>query len=374
MGHWSSGAGSLSSRRSILVRAVLSARGPDGSPAEVEGWGECPAMPEPTYSADYLDGEEQVLERFLVPALLRSGVVRTEDVRSALAGTKGHHPAKASLEGALLDAETRLSGTRTADWLASRSASGGRPRERVPAGVAIGLGGPLGRLVEEVGRRVEEGYRRVKLKIRPGWDREPLAAVRQQWPALVLFADANGAYAALGPEEAAKELAPLSELGLAALEQPLGDDDLVGHARFAELTDLPVCLDEALPSVAALGSALRLGACRVANIKASRMGGYLNALSALDVCTSRGVPAWCGGMVETGVGRAANLALASLPGFSLPGDLSASGRFFAPDIVVPPLVLGPDGDLALPAGAGSGVDLDARLLDRASTRRTWLGA
>ena len=187
------------------------------------------------------------------------------------------------------------------------------------AGAAVGLANSLGELLDEVDRYAEAGYLRVKLKIVPGWDDEPLGAVRQRWPELVLFADANGSYARLSIAEAANELACLDRHGLACLEQPLGDDDLVGHAELARRLRTPLCLDEALRSVATVVAALDLGVCSVVNIKAGRLGGLLEAVRAHDLCADRGVPVWCGGMVETGVGRAANLALATLPSFSLPG-------------------------------------------------------
>ncbi len=206
--------------------------------------------------------------------------------------------------------------------------------------------------------------------MRPGWDVEPVAAVRERWPALVLFADANGAYGRLSLAEAAEQLVRLDDYALSCLEQPLGDDDLTGHAELARRLGTPLCLDEALTSPAAVVNALQAGACSVVNIKAGRLGGYLEAVRAHDICVDRQVPVWCGGMVETGIARAANLALASLPGFCLPGDLTATGRFFETDLAGP-LPVRPDGTMAVPSGAGRGVPVDHDAIGRFATSRTW---
>ncbi len=367
---WASAAGTFSQRDSLLVRAVLRFPGLGNGAGEFEGWGECSALPGPTFSAEYTAGAQDVSERYLLPALMRDGTACVAAVGPALAGVKGHNMAKAAFEAAILDAELRASGARMADFLCGQSRVGAAPAQSVVAGVAIGLTGSLGELVDEVALRVEEGYRRVKLKVRPGWDTEPVAAVRERWPALVVFADANGCYGHLPIGEAGERLARLDAYELACLEQPLGDDDIAGHAELARHLRTPLCLDEALSSPVAVASALRTGACSVVNIKAGRMGGYLEAVRAHDICSERRVPVWCGGMVETGIARAANLALASLPNFSLPGDLSATGRFFATDLAGP-LSLRRDGTIAVPDGPGSGVPVDLDALKRFSTSRRW---
>jgi O-succinylbenzoate synthase len=239
--------------------------------------------------------------------------------------------------------------------------------------VAVGLQGSLGELLDEVERYAGEGYRRVKLKIAPGWDDKPLGEVRRRWPELVLLADANGAYASIGPAQAGARLAGLDGFALACIEQPLGEDDLVGHRELARQIQTPVCLDEALTSVASVRAALDIGACSVVNVKAGRLGGYLEAVRVHDLCADRGVPVWCGGMVETGIGRAANVALASLPNFTLPGDLSASGRFFEQDLAGP-LDLLPGGIISVPDGPGSGVTVDPAALRAFATWRRWYPA
>ncbi len=236
------------------------------------------------------------------------------------------------------------------------AATNGSPRT-VMAGVAVGVAGSVPALLDEVGQRVDEGYRRVKLKVHPGWDVEPVRAVRTAWPDLALQVDANGAYAALTRGEALAALRQLDDQDLLLIEQPLGDDDLLGHQALSQALDTPICLDEAITSLAVAETALALRACEVINIKAGRVGGYLEAVRIHDACAERGVPVWCGGMLESGVGSAANLALATLDNFSLPGDLSASERFWATDIVTDPAVLRPDGTIAVPAGPGLGTEV-----------------
>ncbi len=367
---WVSEAGSFSVRDSLLVRAVVRhARGAGGA-VEVEGWGECTALPEPTYNSEYTAGAVEVSERFIVPALLRAGVVRAEKVASALSFLKGHQMAKAAFEAALLDAQLRCTGVRLADYLSGLSESRNKARDVVPAGVAVGRASSLSELLDEVAERASDGYRRVKLKIAPGWDEEPVAAVRRRWPDLVLFADANGSYAGLPFAEAAERLARLDAYEVACLEQPLGDDDLTAHARLAPHLTTPLCLDEALTSPGSVATALAIGACSVVNVKAGRLGGLLAAVRVHDLCARQHVPVWCGGMVETGVGRAANVALAALPNFSLPGDLSASGRFFEKDVTALVEVRA-DGTISVPLGPGSGLTVDEEALNSFSPWRRW---
>jgi O-succinylbenzoate synthase len=370
---WASAAGSFSERDSLLVRAVLRYESDGGERAEFEGWGECTALPEPTYSSEYTAGAIEVSETYLLPALLSAKVATAADAAPALAAVKGHKMAKSAFEAALLDAELRAAGIPMADFLASLSRLGEPPKPVVVAGVAVGLHTSLEELLDEVERYVEEGYLRVKLKIAPGWDDTPLAELRLCWPDLVLFADANGAYAEMSPAEVAERLGRLDGHGLACIEQPLGDDDLAGHRELARQLRTPLCLDEALTSVASVSAALDMGACSVVNVKAGRLGGYLEAVRVHDLCADRGVPVWCGGMVETGIGRAANVALAALPNFILPGDLSASGRFFERDLAGP-LGLGPGGTIPVPGGPGSGVTVSQEALRTFATWRRWYPA
>jgi O-succinylbenzoate synthase len=233
----------------------------------------------------------------------------------------------------------------------------------VTPGVAVGIMSSVGELLDSVSEYLEAGYRRVKLKIQPGWDLVPVEAVRDRFGAdLMLQVDANSAYrrADIG------HLAQLDRFSLLLIEQPMDEDDLIGHAQLAQQIMTPVCLDESIVSAQTAVTAISLGACSVVNIKAGRVGGYLEARAVHDVCLSRGVPVWCGGMLETGLGRAANLALASLPGFTLPGDISATDRYFHEDIT-PPFVLR-EGTISVPTGPGLGVEVLLNVLDALTTQ------
>lgn len=351
-----SASGTMTWRDALLLRLV--ARGAGGQ--RVQGWGECVAMREPRYSPEYVDGALDVLRRFLLPALARAGPgLRASQVAGLLAPFKGHPMAKSAVEMALLDAELRLAGTSFASYL-------GAVRSRVPVGVSVGIMASLDALVEAVSGYVDAGYLRVKLKIRPGWDVEAVRAVRERWGELMLQVDANGAYA---PGDAA-HLCRLDELGLVMIEQPFGQEDLAGHAMLARTMSTPVCLDESIISAATARHALELGACSVVNLKPGRVGGYLEARRVHDVCVAAGAGLWCGGMFETGLGRAANLALAAMAGFSLPGDISASGRYFVDDIVAP-FVLDA-GHLAVPSGPGLGVEVLGDALESVTSWSEWV--
>lgn len=325
----------------LLVRVG----GPDS-----EGWGECTALTEPTYSPEYVDGAHDVIVRHLAPRLLDG---------HDLADVRGHPMAKCALETAVLDAELRAAGRSFATHL-------GAVRDLVPAGVAVGIVHDTTALLDAVERRLAEGYRRIKLKVEPGWDVEPVRAVRDRFGDIALQVDANGAYTRADVEH----LARLDEFDLLLVEQPLPEDDLLGHAQVASKLTTPVCLDESITSAADAETAIELGACSVVNVKAGRVGGYLEARRVHDVCAERGVPVWCGGMLETGIGRAANVALAALPNFTLPGDLSASGRYYATD-VTEPFVL-EDGCLRVPTGPGLGVTIRRDVLEAVTTSVTRL--
>jgi O-succinylbenzoate synthase len=253
--------------------------------------------------------------------------------------------AKAALEMAVLDAELRASGISLAQRL-------GAVRTSVESGVAVGIADSVAALLDEVGVYLDTGYRRVKLKIRPGWDVEPIAAIRQHFGDVALQVDANGAYTLAD----ATSLGALDPFDLLLIEQPLADDDLAGHAGLARLIETPICLDESITSARVAREAIELGACSVVCIKPGRVGGYLEAARVHDVCRDHDVAAWCGGMLETGLGRAANLALAALPGFTLPGDLSASDRYYARDLTAPFVLV--DGHLPVPSAPGIGIAPD----------------
>jgi O-succinylbenzoate synthase len=326
------------------------------------GWGECGAPAEPLYTSEYGDAARHVLVHHLLPRLVGAGDVTPDDVAIALAPVQGHRMAKAALEMAALDAWGRRHDRSFASLL-------GSTRAAVPAGVAVGVTGSVDELLAAVGGYIDEGYRRVKLKVHPGWDVEPVAAIRRRFgPDLALQVDANGAYARCA--DAAGALAALDPFDLQLIEQPLAEDDLAGHAALARAVSTPICLDESVTSVATAVLALDLGACSVINVKPGRVGGYLEAGRLHDLALARGVPVWCGGMLETGLGRAANVALAALPGFTLPGDLSASRRYYARDLTAPFELH--DGHLLVPTGPGLGVEVDEDALASMTVdRQTW---
>ncbi len=324
---------------------------------ETEGWGECVAMSRPLYSPEYVDGAEDVIRRHLLPRLFEAGDVAADQVAEILRPIHGHPMAKAALEMAVLDAELRVAGTPLADYL-------GAVRAEVDCGVSIGIFEDPAELVEVVDGYLAEGYRRIKLKIEPGHDVEAVRAVRERFPEILLQVDANTAYTLAD----AQQLAKLDEFDLLLIEQPLAEDDVRGHAELARLVRTPICLDESITSVRSAEDAIALGACGIVNIKAGRVGGYLEARRIHDVCAARDVPVWCGGMLETGLGRAANVALAALPNFTLPGDTSASGRYYAQDITEPFVLR--DGRLEVPQGPGLGVTPIPEILDELTTSLT----
>lgn len=319
-------------RNALLIQVA----GPEG-----EGWGECVAESEPFYTAEYTDGAAHVMTEFLLPRL-RGRSVHASDLRQLFSPVKGNPMAKAGIEAAVLDAECRIAGQALSERL-------GAVRDRVPAGVAIGIFDSLPALIETVEGYLNQGYLRIKLKIEPGNDIEQVEAVRSAFPEIELQVDANGAY---GLHDA-KHLAKLDAFDLALIEQPLPEDDLAGHATLGKLIRTPICLDESISSLSGARDAIEFGACRIINIKPGRVGGYLEAVRIHDLCRNAGIPVWCGGMLETGIGRAANVALAALPGFTLTGDLSASKRYFHDD-VTDEFVL-EDGHIRLPTGPGIGV-------------------
>jgi O-succinylbenzoate synthase len=350
--------GTQTGRRVLLVRAATERDG-----ATFEGWGECVAGDEPDYSAEYVDEAALTITTQLAPRLGGGEPVAAEAVADVLAPIKGHAMAKAAVEMAVLDAELRAEDRSFADYL-------GATRTRVPSGVSVGIHPSIGALLDAVEGYLADGYVRIKLKIEPGWDLEPVAAVRRLiGPDVPLQVDANTAYR----REDIDHLCRLDEFDLLLIEQPLPEDDLLGHARLARAAATPICLDESITSVTVAEDAIELGACEIVNLKPGRVGGYLAARTIHDVCVGRGIPVWCGGMLETGIGRAANAAIAALDGFTLTGDISASRRFWARDIVRHPLDV-VDGHVAVPDGPGFGFELDTEFLDSVTTRVTDLAA
>ncbi|GAB2764761.1 o-succinylbenzoate synthase [Streptomyces bullii] len=326
--------GTMTSKNTFLLHVVTD---------ESEGWSEFAADPEPLYCPEFVDGAEIVIRDFLLPRVAALPEPTTAAAGQAMAFVKGHELAKAALETALLDAELRTHQMSLATFL-------GSVHERVPAGVSVGIKNSVSELLDDVERYLAEGYLRIKLKIEPGWDIEPVRAVRERFgERLSVQVDANTAYTLADTEHLRK----LDDFELLLIEEPLEENNLHAHARLQKRLATPICLDESIHSARDAASAIAMDACRVVNIKPARVGGYLEARRIHDVAAAHGVPVWCGGMLETGIGRAPNLALAALPGFTLPGDTSASRRYFAEDITEPFVLQ--DGHLPVPTTPGIGI-------------------
>jgi O-succinylbenzoate synthase len=311
----------------------------------VTGWGECVADVDPFYTSETTATAWHVMTKYLVPAMLASEVAHAVDLTGRWQRVRGHRMAKAALEMAAWDLEARLARRPLCELLGARA----RP---IASGVSIGIHDSVDALVDRVRAELTDGYQRIKIKIKPGWDLAPTEAVRTAFPSVALMVDANAAYtAADGPA-----LASLDRFGLMMIEQPLDYDDLVQHARLQAQLTTPICLDESITSPKLAADALALSACRIINIKPGRMGGLGPSLAVHDLARAQAIPLWHGGMLESGIGRAHNLHLSTLPGFTLPGDVAASRRYFVPDLIDPPIEVAPDGTIAVPAGPGIGVD------------------
>ena len=322
----------------------------------LDGWGECVAMDAPLYSSEYVDGAQDVIARHLLPRLFARGGLAATDVAAVLRPVRGHRMAKAAVEMAWLDLGLRAAGRSLASHL-------GAVRDRVECGVSVGIFDRDEDLLRTVEGYVADGYRRIKLKIEPGRDVDAVRAVRRLIGDMRLQADANAAYTL----DDAVHLAELDQFDLLLIEQPLPEEQVLAHARLAERLSTPVCLDESIVSYEVAAEAIDMKACSIINIKPGRVGGYLEAARIHDLAAECGIPVWCGGMLETGVGRAANVALAAMPNFTLPGDTSASDRYFHRDIT-PPFVL-EDGTLRVPDGPGIGVEVLRDVVDDLTTSR-----
>jgi O-succinylbenzoate synthase len=314
-----------------------------------EGWSECVASEDPSYAYETTDGAWHILTDFILPNIVGREASGPEDILSPVSWIRGHGMSKAAVEMAGWDLAARMDGV-------SLSKKLGGERDVVPVGVSIGLKPTDEELHEAVAGYLEDGYARVKIKIKPGRDVEMLAGLRERFPDTLFMADANSAYRLKDSDR----LREMDALDLTMIEQPLRYDDFLEHARLQERIETPVCLDESIKGEGDLALALELESCRIVNIKPGRVGGFGVSSRIHDTMRAAGLPVWCGGMLESGVGRAHNLALASLPGFTLPGDISASQRYWPQDIVTPEFEV-EDGVMKVPTGPGLGVELD---LDR----------
>jgi o-succinylbenzoate synthase len=328
----------------------------------LSGWGECVAEEAPFYSPETLATALPILTTYLLPLVLGKDVASPPAFDESARRVRGNRMAKAAVECALRDLHARAAGVPLGKAL-------GGTRETIEVGVSLGISPSARETVENVRRHVAQGYRRIKLKIEPGWDAEPLAAVRAAFPDVTLTVDANAAYTLAD----ADILRSLDAFGLDYIEQPLHYEDLVAHAELAKTLKTPICLDESIRSEADARAAIQLGACKVLNVKIGRVGGHGEAVRIHAVAREAGAPVWCGGMLEAGVGRAHNVAIASLPGFSKPGDTASSSRYFEEDVVEPALEAA-SGLMPVPPGPGTGVTVRQDVLARYTTAVTELRA
>ncbi len=327
------------------------------------GYGECVAAAEPGYCYETATTAWHILQDFIVPAVLGQELADIPSLIARYARVRGNPLAKAGLEMAAWDVLGQAQTKSLAQML-------GGVRDRVEVGVSVGIQPTTAALVERVGRYIGEGYARIKIKIKPGRDLADARAVRAAFPTIRLQVDANSAYQLAD----APLFQQMDNLNLLLIEQPLGEDDIYEHSKLQPQLETPICLDESILSAGHARAAIELGACRIINIKAARVSGLLEARQVHDLCRDRGVPVWCGGMLETNIGRASNLALASLPGFTLPGDISATSRYYAEDIADPPFVLNPDSTISVPTGPGLGVQVNQKNLERFTVKRKVLAA
>lgn len=324
----------------------------------LEGYGECVAGEGPWYSYETVGTAWHVLRDFILPRVLGRDLHGPLALEPLLAPTLGHNMAKAALEEALWDLEAKRQG-RSVAWLL-----GGR-RRRIPSGVSVGIEDHVDKLLPIVSRHLEEGYRRIKIKIKPGWDVAVVRALRRAFGDFPLQVDANSAYTL----KQKQLLQRLDRYELLMIEQPLAHDDLLDHAKLQAGLQTPICLDESITSPDDARKALELGSCRIINIKKGRVGGLGRARAIHNLCRRRGVPVWAGGMLELGIGRAHNVALATLPNFRLPNDISATRRYYREDITEPPFELNSDGTIDVPRGAGIGVEVQWERVDSITKRK-----
>ena len=314
----------------------------------ISGWGEVTAGESPFYNEEWTGSAWLILRDYAIPPVLRRDLAGPDDVAPRTAHIRGHLMARGGLETAVWDLAARLAGQPL--W----QAIGGGARKEIPCGVSIGIQDSVDQLLAKIERELEAGYQRIKIKIKPGWDLDVIRQVRVRFPRIKLMADANSAYTL---DDAAR-LQQLDEFYLMMIEQPLAHDEIIDHATLQAKLQTPVCLDECIRSAHHAAQAIRMRACGIINIKLGRVGGFREAKRVHDVAQDTGVPVWCGGMLEAGIGRAHNIALSTLPNFVLPGDVSASKRYWARDIIVPPVETTAQGTIRVSSEPGFGYDLD----------------
>jgi len=315
----------------------------------VSGWGECTAGETPYYCPEDTETAWHILKNFLWPRLKGRELTSAADVWPLLEQIRGHNMAKATVETAIWDAEAKLKNIPLWKLIAGLPAAAG-PRQEIPCGVSIGIKDSLEELVDNVKKELAAGYQRIKIKIKPGKDILPVQRLRQDFPGIKLMVDANSAYR----KEDLPLLKQLDAYYLMMIEQPLGWDDLFGHVEIQKNLQTPICLDECIHTYEQAEAAIALGACKIINIKLGRVGGLLQAKRIHDLCQRHNVPVWCGGMLESGIGRAQNIAMSTLPNFSLPGDVTASRRYWHEDVITPEVTVTPNGTIQVPTTPGIG--------------------
>ena len=342
--------GVTTKRRVIIVRVT------DKSGAA--GFGECTAMEQPLYNEETVDTARAVITSTVVPILSLAEVSHARDIGPALSAIKGNRMAIAAVETAVWDLEAKLLNQSLSDHL------GGSLHE-IACGVSIGLQESPAVLVEKVAHELDAGYQRIKIKIMPGEDVELVSAVRREFPEITLSVDANSAYCLQHDLETMRRL---DDFGLLMIEQPLAAGDLWEHSMLQRLIRTPICLDESITGLRDVRQALEMGACQIINIKLGRVGGHAEARKIQQLAKESSIPVWCGGMLETGIGRAHNIAMSTLDGFTLPGDVSSSERYWEKDIISPPVTVGPGGTIPVPSGPGIGYDVDEKFINELTTR------
>jgi O-succinylbenzoate synthase len=337
------------SRRILLVTAHCEG---------VNGWGECVAGEDPFYSAEWIESAWPTIKQYLGPAILRRELSSARDCLPLFSRVRGHRMAKAAVENALWDAEAKQKNQPLWRLL-------GGTRREIPCGVSIGIQDTVEQLLERIETELAAGYRRIKIKVKPGWDLNVLEKIRSRWPDIVLSCDANSAYHL----DQLEYLRGFDQFNLLMIEQPLWNDDIYYHARLQKEIRTSICLDESIRQARDAAAALEMGACRIINIKVGRVGGFTEAMKVHDVARTHNIPVWCGGMLESGIGRSHNIALSTLENFRLPGDVSASKRYWKEDVIEPEVRVSPEGFISVSDKAGTGYRVREDLIERLTVKK-----
>jgi o-succinylbenzoate synthase len=324
----------------------------------VNGWGECVAGENPFYSPEWIETAWPTVLEYLAPPLIGRTLRQARETVALLAHVRGHRMAKAAVENALWDAEAKVKQEPLWKLL-------GGTRREIVCGVSIGIQDSIEQLLDKISTELAAGYRRIKVKVKPGWDINIMERIRSRWPDILLSCDANSAYRL----DQVEHLRSFDQFNLLMIEQPLWNDDIYFHARLQKQLTTKICLDESITDARQAEAAIDLGACGIINVKVGRVGGFTEAKSIHDLCQSRGIPVWCGGMLESGVGRMHNVALSTLPNFRLPGDVSASKRYWAEDIIDPEVEVSPQGTVIVRDEPGTGYQVREDLIERLTVRK-----